>query len=121
MNVLEAEGTGGADGPRVAGEGCAFPLGGRGTRLARGQRVIIGLRPEDVTLATAAGAGAPTTISLVEPMGSTTIVYAPLGGRLLAVEVAKGSELAPGAAVAVAVPAERIHLFDPATERALAA
>jgi multiple sugar transport system ATP-binding protein len=121
MNFLDGEVIDGPDGPGVAGEGFVFPIGARRHGVARGQRVVVGLRPEDVAVGPPADGNAVTTISLVEPMGSTTIVYAPLGGKLIAVEVAKGSPLVAGTTVAVGVAAERLHLFDPATERALPA
>jgi multiple sugar transport system ATP-binding protein len=118
MTFLDAEV---ADGPRLAGDGFAFPAPSNGVPLARGQRVTIGLRPEDIVLSREVGTHpAATAISLVEPMGSTTIVYAPLGGELIAVETDKETDLTPGTPVGVGVAPGRLHLFDPESGRSLA-
>jgi multiple sugar transport system ATP-binding protein len=120
MNFLEAEIVDGPDGPRAAGDGFALPLSPDGRALARGQRVVVGLRPEDIVPEPAEGHAAATRVTLVEPMGSATIVYAPLGERLIALQTGKETLLKPGSRVGLGVTPGRVHLFDPSTERSLA-
>jgi ABC-type sugar transport system ATPase subunit len=114
MNFLDADVMGGS----LAGEGFSFPLPTAGARLERGRGVTIGIRPEDVVLSEGDG-GVPTDVTLVEPMGSATIVYVPLAGRLIAVETDKATALTAGSRVSLAVPPDRLHLFDRETERAI--
>ncbi len=109
------------DGPRLAGDGFTFPAPTGGVSLARGQRVTIGLRPEDIVLTREAGGHpAGTSISLIEPMGSTTIVYAPLGGKLIAIETDKQTDLTPGTPVGVDIAPGRLHVFDSDSTRSIA-
>ena len=121
MNFLEAEVVDGPDGVRVAGEGFSFPVSRDGMALTRGRRVTVGLRPEDIVLEPAADHPSATHVTLVEPMGSATIVYVPLGGQLIAIQTEKETDLAPGSPVGIGVARGRLHLFDGATERSLAA
>ncbi|MBA3416141.1 MAG: ABC transporter ATP-binding protein [Chloroflexia bacterium] len=122
MTFLEATVADGAAGSVLAGDGFAFAAPEPRDRLQRGQEVVVGIRPEDIQVSRdATSHPAATAISLVEPMGSTTIVYAPLGGKLIAIETDKGTDLAPGDAVGVGVDPGRLHLFDPKTGRSLAA
>jgi multiple sugar transport system ATP-binding protein len=88
--------------------------------LQRGQRVLLGLRSEDIVIELATTHQAATTVSLVEPMGSTTIIYAPLGGKLIACQTEKETALTAGSPIGIGIAPGRLHLFDPTTEAALA-
>ncbi len=118
MNFLDGEIVAGDGGPCVAGSGFTLPLPPAVT-LGRGQRVIAGIRPEDIAIVTEAETSVVTTVSLVEPMGSVTIIHAPVGGKLIAIEADKATPVRAGDRVALRIAPERIHLFDPATERAI--
>jgi hypothetical protein len=52
-------------------------------------------------------------------MGSSTIVYAPIGGTLVSIETGKETRLAAGAAISIAVAPDQLHLFDRTTDQAL--
>ena len=52
-------------------------------------------------------------------MGSTTIVYTEVVVRLMAIEMDKATEVAPGETIGVDVPWDRIHIFDPENGRSL--
>jgi ABC-type sugar transport system ATPase subunit len=65
--------------------------------------------------------GATTAaITLIEPMGSSTIAYTRLGEQLVAIETSKDTELQAGATVALSVEPHRIHVFDAVTGDSLA-
>jgi multiple sugar transport system ATP-binding protein len=115
MNFLEAEV---ADG-QVRGDGFAFALPTWAGNLERGTAVTLGIRPEDVTLRHETGPAA-ASISLVEPMGSSTIVYTRVGPNLVAIETGKDTILGVGSTVSLAIEPNRLHLFDAVSGRSLA-
>jgi multiple sugar transport system ATP-binding protein len=114
INVIEGQVTDGV----VAGDGFSFPVSPGMRSVERGQRVLVGFRPEDAQI-NQNGEGARTAVTLIEPMGSTTILYAQLAGKLVALETDKATQLRAGAQIAVAVAPERLHFFDPATGLAI--
>jgi multiple sugar transport system ATP-binding protein len=116
MNFLDAEI---ADG-HLRGAGFAFPLPAWASHLARGHAVILGVRPEDFSPGTPASDAPTAPVTLVEPMGSSTIVYSQLGERLIAIETGKDTPLRVGHAVSLAIDPNRLHLFDPETGLSLA-
>jgi ABC-type sugar transport system ATPase subunit len=88
-------------------------------RVSRGGAdVLPGVRPHDVEL-TAPGAGdANGRVEIVEPLGATTLVHLRMdgvSGRLVRVVVPADRPVAVGEGVAIRLPRERLHLFDPAT------
>jgi multiple sugar transport system ATP-binding protein len=115
MNFLEAEI---ADG-QVRGDGFAFALPAWAGAIGRGAPVVLGIRPEDVTPRDHTGPNA-AAISLVEPMGSSTIVYTRVGTNLVAIETGKDTTLGVGSTVSLDVEPNRLHLFDAATGHSLA-
>jgi len=118
MNFLDGQVSDTARGAALVGDGFSVPLTQPHAHLSRGQRVTIGIRPEDIEIVPG-GDGIQTTISLVEPMGSATILHAPVGGKLVAIETEKTTPLRTGDSVTLIFPADRIHVFDPATGVAL--
>jgi ABC-type sugar transport system ATPase subunit len=115
MNFLDAEIVDGPNGPRASGNGFTFDGLPATSALNRGMRVTLGLRPEDVELGPAEDHATRSTITLVEPMGSTTIVYARLSGKLIACQTDKLTNLVPGSHVGINVAPGRLHLFDAET------
>ncbi|MEX8517549.1 MAG: ABC transporter ATP-binding protein [Leptothrix sp. (in: b-proteobacteria)] len=77
---------------------------------------FVGLRPEDVTLKTAAEAGPdglPGTVELVESLGAETLIYVAIdGGAQLVSRQASRTTLRNGDRVGVFVAAENAHRFD---------
>ncbi len=115
MNFLEAEV---ADG-QLRGGGFSFRLPGWAGSIARGASVVLGIRPEDFAFGEQPGA-TPAAITLVEPMGSSTIVFTHLGENLVAIETDKHTDLRVGSPVALDIDPERIHVFDAASGGSLA-
>ncbi|NND19995.1 MAG: sn-glycerol-3-phosphate ABC transporter ATP-binding protein UgpC [Silicimonas sp.] len=83
---------------------------GRG--LSDGQPVIIGVRPEDLSLA---DSGLAATISVVEPTGSETHVVSRTVGAEIVSVFRERHVLRPDQPIYLAADPARIHLFDPET------
>ena len=83
--------------------------------LADGQRVTLGVRPQQITLASSGnGPGSlPAEVSVVEPMGSEQIVHLtlPSGQRWIAV-VAADARVAPEDRVTLGIVPGTVHVFE---------
>ncbi|WP_051293828.1 ABC transporter ATP-binding protein [Pseudoduganella violaceinigra] len=90
---------------------------GSGLRLALGETVpapggkaVLGVRPEHISLAP--GGPLQGRVTLVEPMGAHRVVWLDCGGIELSCILQGGRVLAPDDAVAFAIDAQRVSLFD---------
>lgn len=123
MNFLDGDFMGGAD-ARVQGEGWALPLSSvlrSKLENGAGPRVIVGIRPEDMRIQPESSNGAwPAEVHVVEPLGDRNIFDLRVGKQILRLKAPATLLREPGAQVWVDVNADRIHLFDPRTDRALA-
>ena len=123
---------------RENGKYYVTPLGSRievdgetGENLAAkavdGRSVVLGVRPEHITLSQPGPHAIPCTIIVNEMMGSELHIYAETeDGAQLVVRVPtlglrrqERAELVNGAKIHVSFPGEVMHLFDPETERNL--
>jgi multiple sugar transport system ATP-binding protein len=96
--------------------------------LGEGREVVLGLRPDDVAVSDGAAAGASSgavgwsveaTVSVVEPLGSQSLVFLNLAGAEL-VGTADGRVVPQvGARVRLSVDLAHAHLFDAASEQRL--
>jgi len=59
-------------------------------------------------------------VQVVEPLGSDTLIHFALGSSNLTARVAPEMRPSPGETLSIGVDPSRVHLFDAATERALA-
>ena len=85
-----------------------------------GARRLLGIRPEDVEIATTAADGwHAARVVVVEPMGSETLVTLEYHDQLLVARVSASRSFDPGQAVWVNLPADRSVWFD-STGRRLA-
>ena len=93
------------------------------SEVTDGQRLIAGVRPEDIRLAiTPDGAQPRGTVFVVEPQGDERIVSLRLGDLLWKVRVPRAALTATLHAdqeVGIAIPPERVHLFDAETQAGL--
>lgn len=82
---------------------------------------ILGIRPEDVLLAPiASGASLPATVDVIETLGSEQYVFLKLAdGAQLVSRVPGDFDVKPGQAVAATLVAEKLHLFDKASGKAI--
>jgi sn-glycerol 3-phosphate transport system ATP-binding protein len=102
MNILKlANGSGGAVLGSTAGP---VLLPGRGDGL------LLGVRPEDITLAPSGGLGA--TVKTIEFLGADSILTCEAGGQSLAVRTPGRVERPTGATVRLAWSKEHVHVFD---------
>jgi multiple sugar transport system ATP-binding protein len=106
----------------LAVEGITWPLP---TTLAasvarRGTaEVVLGIRPEEIAIATREDAGVPATIDIVEPMGSLNVVYASAGAARIVATAPPDFFPPAGSQVWLQPRAEKMHLFDAATTLAI--
>jgi multiple sugar transport system ATP-binding protein len=111
-----------------SGEGCVaqmarevgVALPGDYGDLADGLRVMLGIRPDDIVVSGPAPEFAWTTlakVTVVEPVGSETLVFFELAGVEL-IGKADGRTIPPvGAYASVHFDTRHVHLFDAASER----
>jgi multiple sugar transport system ATP-binding protein len=104
----------------LAAEGGGHParaaLGTGGAELLP-EKVLIGVRPEDVRVSTTQGNGCsiPAQVSVVEPLGGETVVDLHLGSDLIKAVVPPTQRLDERRHVWLSFDPARIHLFDART------
>ncbi|UPW01201.1 sn-glycerol-3-phosphate ABC transporter ATP-binding protein UgpC [Halorussus gelatinilyticus] len=81
-----------------------------------GERVVLGVRPEDVTLRPD---GIPVTVNVVEPQGEKTVLELALGDQTIKASVDPGVAVTSDDRVSVEFDRESVHYFDAATGECL--
>ena len=113
MNFFDAAFT--AGGVRLS-EGATFALPAAGDddrlRSARGASLVLGVRPEHLEILPADAPGMKVTVSVVEPLGSDTLMYFERDGTRHVARISPDSHLKPGDAVTLGLAMDKIHLFD---------
>ncbi|HEX9037564.1 MAG TPA: sn-glycerol-3-phosphate ABC transporter ATP-binding protein UgpC [Ktedonobacterales bacterium] len=94
-----------------------------------GRAVIVGVRPEDLRLASESEPNTLTgTVDVVEHLGNEQLIYLQMAGVMVSehsetkgvtVRIAPDAVLKPGEKVALAIDPIKVHLFDPQTTRRL--
>ena len=116
MNFIEASAE--SDAPAATAEdGTALPLP-PGAPVGGGQPIVYGVRPEDLALS-ANGAGVEATVSVVEPTGSSTLVFCQLAGQEICAEFKERHDFDPGETIRLMPRLESLHLFDQETGQRL--
>ena len=84
-----------------------------------GQQILVGIRPEDLVPGAKATESIETRVRAVEPLGRQTLAetVTPDGERVDC--VLPGMPPPIGTMLDLGVPADRLHLFDPLTQRAI--
>jgi multiple sugar transport system ATP-binding protein len=82
-----------------------------------GREVVYGIRPEH--LQPAEVDGAPATVTVVEPTGALTYLFASLGGVSICSAIAERSRLRAGQEIRLRPRLEAVHLFDARTGNAI--
>jgi multiple sugar transport system ATP-binding protein len=109
----------------VDGGGILAPLDDErfGVQLEPGRAVTVGVRPHDFTVGDAVTAVATLKVELVEALGFEAFAYGWLrasGPRIVVrLEASEARRVRPGSELPLHVDPARVHLFDPATGRAL--
>jgi multiple sugar transport system ATP-binding protein len=93
--------------------GWSVELGGTQLASASGQRVTLGIRPEDIRpVEVGGGADFEATIAIVERLGAETYLNVRNGGDTLLVRVQGDLAARPGETVQLAMNHKAFHLFD---------
>ncbi|RAZ78061.1 ABC transporter ATP-binding protein [Mesorhizobium atlanticum] len=124
MNFLKGELEAGAV-PVFKADGVSVSLGryqfdGDGGPAAK--PCIFGIRPEHIAFGDAAQAmpfTAESTVEIVDPMGSDTLVWTKLGGQIISVRVEADKTLRNGDAIRIGFDPARASLFDAQTDNRL--
>ena len=111
MNFIEASVAAGSDTPAAtAADGTTLPLP-PSAPVGGGRPLVYGVRPEDLALATN-GAGVEATVEVVEPTGSTTLVFCQMAGQEICAEFKERHDFDPGQTIRLMPRLETLHLFD---------
>ena len=115
MNLVDANVT---DGQADVGAGVRVPLAPK--LAARRGPCKLGVRPENLRLVAQAGDVAlPANVSLLEPLGSETLVTLKLGAAEVIARLAANFREAPGTPITLHMNPAHLHLFDPESGAAL--
>jgi multiple sugar transport system ATP-binding protein len=117
MNLFEVR----LDGTTLVGEGFEYELSEDLARQARtnatSDGLVLGIRPEDIDIATGVGPNTvETKVDVVEPVGSDNYLYVTLAGQECTVRAAADVRPSPGEAALLTFGESDIHLFDAETE-----
>jgi multiple sugar transport system ATP-binding protein len=88
-----------------------------------GTQVLVGFRPEHIELANGQGGGAvrfPATVDVVEYLGNEELIHAQTEGNEIVALIPSDNKVKVGDQVTFAVPMDKLHIFDPESEKALA-
>ena len=84
-----------------------------------GKAVTLGIRPQHLRLVEEGNNGLLMDVSLVEPLGSTTLVTVQQGALQLTVQCDGRQTMSEGQKIRVEMDMNRVHLFDRGTGQAL--
>jgi sn-glycerol 3-phosphate transport system ATP-binding protein len=118
MNLLEGRVAGDGAYFEVAGNGPKLPLAGVpgiGGELAAGRDWIVGIRPEHMTPGQPGVGHVTLPVDSCELLGADNLVHGRWGRHDVTVRLPHAHRPARGEALEVALPAQRLHFFDPAT------
>ncbi|MGI8830216.1 MAG: ABC transporter ATP-binding protein [Candidatus Limnocylindria bacterium] len=123
MNFATAK----AEGKDLILGGAKLELAGEQAKAAEtrpdGANVLIGFRPEHIELANGQGGDAvrfPAQVEVVEYLGNEELIHAQTEGNEIVALLPSDKKVAVGDSVNFAVPMDKLHIFDPDSEQALA-
>jgi multiple sugar transport system ATP-binding protein len=120
MNTVEVTVERDRDGVVAAHPGFRLRLPpGDGLDGLAGDRAVLGVRPEDLSLAaadaTSAAGAVDATVTVTEPLGDSLLLECRVGEDTVRVQAAPRSDVTAGDPVTLIPDAERLHLFDRAS------
>jgi multiple sugar transport system ATP-binding protein len=104
-----------------AGFGMALP-DGEGLDSAAGSEALLGVRPEDLSLASETDAGTGSfaaTVDVTEPLGDSLLLGCRVGADEFKASVSPRRDIDPGETVELVADPARLHLFDVESGEAL--
>ncbi|MSU90187.1 sn-glycerol-3-phosphate ABC transporter ATP-binding protein UgpC [Rhodobacteraceae bacterium 2CG4] len=119
MSFLDGHITSAGGAPAFRTGDLTVPLAGYDGAVpaADGRAVILGVRPEHVTIGPDGAGGLPATVDIDEPMGSDSLVWMQFAGQTLSARTAPGHGLAAGQQVGLGFDPTRASLFDRDSEQ----
>jgi multiple sugar transport system ATP-binding protein len=108
MNLIKGKVSAGAKPGFTTPDGIVLPLK-KGFKSADGKDVIYGIRPEHLEIKSG---GASAEVTVVEPLGSETQVFAKLGQQKIVGLFRQRLRAIPGEAIALTADPAAVHLFD---------
>jgi len=120
MNFLSAQATveGGVATLTGTGFTIKLPLDGRMDTVP--ERVIVGIRPEDLTGPLTEGESLiQMTVKVTEPLGNELIVYADCGGEQVVANLDPHQHIEIGSTIKLSPNLDTMHLFDQETQKTL--
>jgi multiple sugar transport system ATP-binding protein len=89
-------------------------------RLGPSGQVVMGIRPEHLTLSAAGPVGSLNgTADVVEYLGNEELIHVNAGGQDIVAVIGSEHRVRPGDTMALQVPLDKVHLFDPETGASL--
>jgi multiple sugar transport system ATP-binding protein len=88
-----------------------------------GSELLIGFRPEHLDIADGRGdqVRIPATVDVVEYLGNEELIHAQAEGNEIVALIPSDRRVKAGDQVELGVPLDKLHVFDPETERSLVA
>ena len=118
INLLRGEITAENGKPVFRANDLALPLPAD-LKLETGRKLIYGIRPEHLA-PTSNGNGIAAKLTVVEPTGPETHLYAEVGGNEICAVARDRMEFQPGEQIRLVPMIHRVHLFDPDSGKAIA-
>jgi multiple sugar transport system ATP-binding protein len=119
INLMHGEVAAENGAPVVRSGSIALPLSPKAA-VSPGQKVVYGIRPEHLR-PSSNNSGLGAKVIVVEPTGAEIHIYADLAGKEVCAVTQDRLQLDPGDEVRLVPLLDRVHLFDQATGKALAA
>ncbi|MFD1745630.1 ABC transporter ATP-binding protein [Rhizobium helianthi] len=88
--------------------------------VENGREVIVGIRPEHFVTVADPAMTLTAKVQVVEPLGSDTLVHFAIGGEMLTARMPPEMRPEPDTELRLGLDPTKVHLFDAATERAIA-
>jgi multiple sugar transport system ATP-binding protein len=87
----------------------------------QGRELLLGIRPEHLSLSVAAPKNIPVVVDLVEALGNDTFITAQIerSGETIQARVSPDHEIKIGQTAWLGINTSKLHFFDPDTERAI--
>jgi multiple sugar transport system ATP-binding protein len=111
INLVRGEVAAENGNPVLRAEGIKLPLP-IAARVASGQKIVYGIRPEHLTPSINDGSGIPAKISVVEPTGPEMHIYTDLAGTEVCAVARDRMDYGPGQDIRLMPMLDRVHLFD---------
>ncbi len=111
MNMLQGEIRGG----QVVVGDLKVTAPGLPAGLEDGRKVIMGLRPEDVTVADARDRSLTMDVDFVEELGATRLLHGAFAGQTVVLQVPTSHAATGSGRIGFSAPPEAIHVFDSET------